>query len=152
MWSAIKYLDPSPKSLMNTETLQPMPPTLRATWPGRRFNCPFFCLPALGPCTLCTLPSLCTENKIHEQSLTLLPRVDLAIAPMWIILHTAKLSNIEVGPYLNRPVVFTDFSIWVSAWSASLLLDMKSDFPTPSAKGMGLITPFTKRTGSLGLK
>ena len=63
-----------------------------------------------------------------------------------------KSSNIEVGSYLNRPVVFTDFSIWVSAWSASLLLDMKSDLPTPSAKGMGLITPLTKRTGSLGLK
>lgn len=29
---------------------------------------------------------------------------------------------------------------------------MKAYAPTPSAKGVGLISPFTKRTGSLGLK
>ena len=54
--------------------------------------------------------------------------------------------------YLNRPSVLSDFGCWVSTWSTSLLLDMKGDLTTSYAKSVGLIAPFTKRTGSLGLK
>ena len=54
--------------------------------------------------------------------------------------------------YLNRPSVLSDFGSWISAWSTSLLLDMKGNLTTSYAKSVGLIAPFTKRTGSLGLK